>query len=230
MTNANPSINPADTDTLTGTLRFIFKKFLQDVDDMLPCVVISADRGPPARVQVQPQIMVLGTNGERVSRAQIASVPVLELGAGGFIMSFPLRPGDRGWIKANDRDISLYLQNQVETRPNTFRMHNFSDGLFIPDIMGTWDLDEEDEGNAVLQSTDGTVKIALWSNKIKMLAPDVEIVSNVLINGTLTVTGGIAANGGMSTTGGGVNSSIVTGNFRTIGNITASRTITPLVP
>jgi hypothetical protein len=77
-----------------------------------------------------------------------------------------------GWIKANDRDISLFKQTAEAAQPNTQRKHSFEDAVFIP--QAAWNLislAEEDTGNAVLQNFAGTVKIALWGNLIKILAP-----------------------------------------------------------
>ncbi len=185
---AIPSRNPADDGTLVGAINLSLRKWLQYTDDMLPAKVIKYDRATN-RVQVQPMIRMVKTNGQQVSRGQIASLPVLQMGGGGFILSFPLNPGDLGWIKANDRDISLFLRGYAEAEPNTKRLHNFSDALFIPDVMTGYTIADGDDGNAVLQNLDGSVKIALFADKIKITAPTLEIVSDVEITGTLHVNG-----------------------------------------
>lgn len=234
--NANPSIDPADNDILKGAFSFIFKKLMQNVHHKLPAKVISFDRGPPAYATVQPTVMLVGTNGSRIPRAQVAKVPVFEFGGGGFVVSVPLSVGDTGWITACDRDISLYLQSMQDARPNTNRMFNFADGHFIPDKLTSWALDEEDQENLVIQKYDGTVKIALWPNKVKIVSPtteinsDVEINGNLVVNGQLQVTQEASFEGGMTGSGGGSNSFILTGNLRTIGNIDATGDITPHVP
>ena len=51
-TNAPPSRDPANDDSLTGTFKLILSKFKQNLDDMLPCIVISHDRATN-RVQVR---------------------------------------------------------------------------------------------------------------------------------------------------------------------------------
>lgn len=186
---APPSIDPADEDSLVGTLRAVLGKFLQGVDDCLPAVVIAAPvRG---RVTVQPQIMMGATDGQKVSRAQIASVPVLNIGGGGFVLSFPIKPGDFGWIKASDRDISLFLQGMKEEWPNTKRMHSFEDGFFIPDVMKAWTLNGEDTERAVFQSLDGLSRIAVGDGVVKITAPSVVIEAEVvdIQSGTLTHNG-----------------------------------------
>ena len=125
------------------------------------------------------------TDGENISRNQLASIPVINIGGGGSILSFNLIPGDLGWIKANDRDIADFLKRYSESIPSTKRLHDFNNGLFIPDVMTGWTIDPEDAENAVLQTLDGTVRVSLFPDKLKLTAPTVEIEAiNYLINVT----------------------------------------------
>lgn len=197
-----PSIDPADEDSLVGAFRSVLTKFLQNVDDMLPATVIAYDRARN-RATVQPQVMMGTTDGKKVSRAQVAEVPVLNFGGGGFVLSFPIKPGDLGWIKASDRDISLFLQGLNEEWPNTRRLHSFSDGLFIPDVMRQWTLDGADQERAVLQSTDGATRIAIGANTveittpgtIKLNAPLAHFTGDVQVDGAITADGGVTGDG-----------------------------------
>lgn len=159
---------------------------LKDLDDCLPAQVIAFDRGSN-RATVRPIIQMVTTSGERVSRAQVASVPVLQLGGGGFVLNFPVKPGDIGYIKANDRDVSLFLQGMAETQPNTKRMHSFEDGVFIPAVLAGFSIAGEDADHPVLQTLDGSVRIALWPDKVK-------ITGNLEVEGTITSTGNIVGN------------------------------------
>ncbi len=167
MVNAQPSVNPANNDSLTGVFRHVLGKFLQNVDDMLPARVVAFDR-TSNRAQVQPLIAMVSTNGEQISRAPIASVPVFQIGGGGFILNFNLKPNDLGWIKANDRDISLFLQGYDQAAPNTKRKHSFEDCIFYPDVMRGYEINDEDEENAVLQTIDGTQRVSIWADRIKI--------------------------------------------------------------
>lgn len=211
--NAPPSYNPVNDDTLLGTLREVLKKQLQQTDDMLPARVVAYDR-TTNRAQVKPLIRMLTSEGDLIDRAAYPSIPVLLIGGGDFFLSYHLPPGSLGWIKANDRDISLFLRSYVEDAPNTFRLHTFEDAVFIPDIMTGYTIDPEDEQAAVLQNLDGTVRISLTDARVKVTSPQVEIVTgtstvtvvedlatvttaesqingNVTIDGTLNVTGNI---------------------------------------
>jgi len=199
MSNSSPSINPADNGSLAGTLQFFIKKMLQNTDGLMPAQVIAYDR-TTNRVQVQLLITIVTTSGTQVPRPQIASLPVFVYGGGGFTLSFPLNTGDIGWVFANDRDISLFLQSYSQSPPNTARMKNFSDGVFIPDIMRTYNIDSDNEGYAILQSSDGTMSISMGVNKttnaheINILAERVLIdlgspLAVLGVNGSIVSTG-----------------------------------------
>lgn len=184
MSTAKPSIDPANEGDLTGAFRHILGKFLQGVDDMLPAQVISYDR-TTNRAVVQPLVMLLTTENQTVQRPAVASVPVMQYGGGGFMVSAPIKAGDLGWIKANDRDISLFLQGYKNSAPNTVRKHSFSDAMFIPDVMHDYTIGGEDTDNLVIQSLDGSVKISVGTTSIKLVAQSVEIESDTLThNGT----------------------------------------------
>jgi hypothetical protein len=165
--HATPSRDPANDDSLLGMARQILDKFLAQVDDMLPARVVSYDR-QANRATVVPLVKVLTTDNRQVGRAQIAAVPVMMFGGDGVALSFNLKAGDLGWIKANDRDISILLQSYRESAPNTLRKHSFQDAVFIPDVMRGLTLAEEDATHAVLQTLDGSVRLAVWPDRVKI--------------------------------------------------------------
>lgn len=222
---APPSRDPANDGTLTGMLREVMGKMAQGLDDCLPATVVAFDR-TSNRATVKPLVQVLTTKGETVSRAQLVSVPVFQIGGGGFILNFNLKPGDLGWIKASDRDTSLFLQSYNEQRPNTKRMHSFSDGLFFPDVMRGYTINGEDAENAVLQNLDGTCRVAIWPDRVKITAPLVVVeteVAQVIATTSVTIdspettiTGNATINGNLQ----------VDGSTNVDGNIDSGDTIT----
>jgi hypothetical protein len=205
----NPNINPADNDTLAGVLRFAFSQLMRSVDGMLPARVLAYDR-TANRVQVELMIAMVSTSGAQVSRAQIANIPVINFGGGGYILNFPLTVGDLGFVIANDRDISLFLQSYSESPPNTQRVKSFSDAVFIPSVLANYTTTGED-GNAVLQSLDGTVRLSLssdsitisaGSNSIEVKSTGITIDSPITtVTGELVVQGLTRSQGGFSCTG-----------------------------
>jgi hypothetical protein len=175
---------------------------MQSTDGMLPATVIAVDE-KRQYVTVQPAIHVLGTDNSLTPRAQIAKVPLFTMGAGTYLLTFPVKAGDLGWIVASDRDVSLYLQSGKASGPNSNRLHSFEDGLFIPDIARTWTLDDEDNENVVLQSADGTKKISMGDNSVKVKhptlvefdAPSVTMTGDLTVQGTITGQTDVVAGG-----------------------------------
>jgi hypothetical protein len=198
-----PSQNPADDDTVEGALRTIFRKELENTHGQLPAIVMNYDR-TRNKATVRPLVQLLKTNGETMSRASIVSVPVLALSGAGFVLNFPLKTGDLGWIEASDRDISLFVQSLKEAHPNALRIHSFSDGRFIPDAFNQYTINSEDASAAVFQSLDGTVRIALDTDQVRVTAPRVQIIAQqdvaITAGTTLTMTAPAIA---MHQTGGG---------------------------
>lgn len=165
---APPSRNPTENDSLTGLFNVVLRKFVQNsMDDMLPAQVVAYKRGAN-NAQVQPLIAVVTTKNVIIKRAQIMSVPVWRPGGNGVVMSFHLVAGDLGWIKANDRDISLFKQSFKQSVPNTERMHSFSDAVFIPDKMNGVTINPNHSGDAVIQTTDGSSCVALMTSNCVM--------------------------------------------------------------
>lgn len=197
-----PSKNPANEGTLTGMLNTVIHKVRQATDGQLPAKIISYNRINNTAV-VMPLIDMIGMDGKIVQRSQIVGIPVLALGGGGFCMTFPLVPGDTGWIEASDRDISLFLQSMTEAKPSSFRMQDFGDARFIPDSFRKYSFDNANDGaSMVIQSLDGSVKLTLAPSKIKIVATTVEIDatttninSNLNIVGNTVFTGTVKANG-----------------------------------
>ena len=199
------SRNPANSDSLAGTLYEVLGKFLDGVDDMLPAVVIAYDR-EENRATVRPMIQLLQTDGSILSRAEVASVPVLNVGGGLAVLTFNILPGDLGWIKANDRDISLFLQSMTSEGPNTLRKHSFSDSIFIPDQFRKWTLNAEDSEAAVFQSLDGLHRVSIHDNRVQVSSsiavvldtPFTNILGDLFVDGSIDVGDEIHAGGTIS--------------------------------
>lgn len=162
MTQNIPDIDNANDGELAGTLNEFLRAWLRDeVNDMMPATVVSYDEASNKAV-LRPLVMIGTTGGAKVSRAEVSGIPVYRFGGGGFFIRFPIKAGDLGWIKANDRDISLVLQRGgLEDWPNTKRLHSFSDAMFFPDAMKGWIIDEKNKDAAVFQSLDGSACISV---------------------------------------------------------------------
>lgn len=155
MANQDPSRNPADEGTLAGVIKLAVQKEMQAADGMMPVEVVAYDRATN-RATVKHLVQMQGSNGEKVDRAQVSSVRVHQPGNAAFSISLPIKPGDKGWIMAADRDISTFQQDISRTdAPNTRRMRSFSDGLFMPDSMGMGDVPAGESDRVVIGSVGG---------------------------------------------------------------------------
>lgn len=175
-----PNNDTANQDNLTGGIRAELRSFfLNEFEGMLPATVVSYDDASN-RAVIKPLVMMGTTDGGKVSRATVSSIPVYRFGGGGFFMRFPIKPGDFGWLKANDRDISLIFQRGgLEDWPNTKRLHKFSDAMFFPDTFKEWVINGANIDAAVWQSMDGNACIAVSDDRIKLSFGGVSIaVSN----------------------------------------------------
>lgn len=209
--NAPPSLDPANDDSLLGMANTILRKFLQRVDDCLPARVVSYDRDTNLAT-LAPMVALLTTSGAQVARAQVAAVPVFRFGGGGMLISFNLKPGDFGWLKACDRDISMFLQSWSGGPPNTLRMHTFEDSLFFPDAMRDVEFDPEDKDeNAVFQTLDGKYRVAIWPDRVKVTGDDtsaefktgeITLIAPVAVTvqaPVINLNGSVSSNGGTGT-------------------------------
>ncbi len=154
----------------------LIRKIKKDIEVSLPCVVVKVHSR--ILVDVRPLIQRVDSDGNRVSRQVITHVPVETLGGGSTLITFPVAVGDLGWIDASDRDISLFLQSYKESQPGTARMHSLSDARFVPDIMTEFTVSGEDSTAVVIQSRNGSVKIALDQDEIRIKNQGVSIVQS----------------------------------------------------
>lgn len=178
MAANSPSINPCDQESgFPGILKFLFDKQMQNMDDCLPARVVSYDRAKN-RGQLELLYMVTGTDGGLTQMSGVASVPCLQLGGGGFMLSFNVKAGDLVWIKACDQDITLFKQNYSAFNGNTKRMHSFKDSFFIPDIMRSYSISGEDSDAVVLQSVDGSIKVSLNTSRLKLAFNSTSVTLN----------------------------------------------------
>jgi hypothetical protein len=203
----------SDTDSM-GAVRFLLRQFALDFQSMLPAQVVSFDRAKNL-VRVKPIIMFVDIRDRTIPRSELIDINALSLGAGKYHISFPIAPGDLGWIWASDRDISLFKQSLNEQAPPTDRLHRFEDGMFIPDMFRNYTINGEDSGAMVIQSTNGATRISIRQDNIKITAPvevridvpltrmtnDVQIDGNLTVNKNATVKLNAQVNGGIAAMG-----------------------------
>jgi hypothetical protein len=201
--------NKQNDDSLNGAFRSLYNKILKDIENKLPVEVLEVNANR-TKVTVRPLIDKVDKDENRIQRQEIKGIHVFTAGAGNFLMSFPISVGDKGWIDAADRDISIFLQSYSSAPPPTRRMHDFNDSIFYPDIMTGFTIAEEDAGAVVIQNKQSTIKIALDESearvsngavKITITGADISIdaPSGMTINGAkVTPDGDVVTASGVS--------------------------------
>lgn len=198
-----PNTDIASESSLAGQLMGAFRNLMMNTDDMLPATVVSYDDATN-RAVIKPLVMMVSTEGQRIPRAPVHNIPVFRFGGGGFFIRVPLKPGDFGWLKANDRDISLIFQRGgLEDEPNTHRLKSFSDAMFFPDSVKGWMVDGKNIDALVIQSLDGSVCLALHNGQVVLDTPVFEVnAAESIFNGNVTVNGNHQTNGNSESNGG----------------------------
>ena len=166
---------------LPELVREILAATKRSLEVSIPCIVTKVISR--TKVDVRPLIKIVAKDGVSMERAIIEGLPVFTAGAGGGnggkFISFPVTVGDIGWLDACDRDISLFLQSYENVEPPSSRMHSFSDARFVPDIMTNITVSDEDATAMVIQTRDGSVKIAVDNDEIRIKNNDASVVMGV---------------------------------------------------
>lgn len=192
ITKTTPAYNPADANTLDGLNNLLQEKIFLNLQKVLPGIVQTYNR-VKNRAVIKPAITGVASRGQKIPKEALIDIPVFSMSGGGIIMSFPVKAGDKGWLVANDRNISIFKQNLEESAPNDYRKHCFNDAFFLPDKINDLQISEEDEGAIVIMTEDGSTKFTLKQGKITLTAENIIHNGNTTINGTLTTTNTITA-------------------------------------
>ncbi len=161
----------------------------------LPGIVNSVDV-TSMTVSVQPAIqgIVTSPNGSTayVNLPLLVDVPICFPGAGGFIITFPIKAGDEVLVVFSSRCMDSWWQSGGVGVPMEVRMHDLSDGFAIP---GPKSLPNVVSGisssNLQIRTDNGSAYLELTpSGTINLVAP-----SGVSITGDLVVSGEVTGNG-----------------------------------
>src|SRR5262249_2190987 len=132
--------------------------------------------------------------------------PVVFMGGGGAVSTFPIAVGDEALIVFSSRCMDAWWQQGGIQPPMEARMHDLSDGFAVvgPRSLARA-LTNLSTTKAQLRSVDGSTLLELdpTAHEVNITAPGGSTIdANVTINGTLHVTGRITGSGGATITGG----------------------------
>lgn len=149
-----------------------------NVDDMLPATVVSYNAATN-RAVVKPLSVMVDSAGKQIEREPIGDIPVYRYGGGGFVVTLPVQPGDFGWLKASDRDITHNLTTTgTQARPQTGRTHSFSDGMFYPDTAAN--VPGASGSEMSMRSISGGSKLGIGSSNIGLDSSNIGLTSSTM--------------------------------------------------
>lgn len=149
-----------------------------NVDDMLPATVVSYNAATN-RAVVKPLSVMVDSAGKQIEREPIGDIPVYRYGGGGFVVTLPVQPGDFGWLKASDRDITHNLTaTGTQARPQTGRTHSFSDGMFYPDTAAN--VPGASGSEMSMRSISGGSKLDIGSSNIGLDSSNIALASSTM--------------------------------------------------
>lgn len=153
--------------------------------------------------EVQPAIQARVNNKDGtqkwVTLPVLVDVPVQFIGGGGFTLTMPMKKGDEGLINFSCRCIDAWWQNGGVQQQAEMRMHDLSDGFFIPGFRSqSRKLQNIDTENAQLRNEDGTESFTMAPTgitaksalKVTLEAPIIILKGGVQVDGTVNGIGG----------------------------------------
>lgn len=159
-----------------AAFRIAFQGMQADLWTQLPAAVV--EYNPAFRtVKLQPLIKGGVPNAETreidwIDMPILLDCPVIFPGGGGYLLTFPILPGDEGLVLISSRCIDGWwelggIQPQLE-----LRMHDLSDGFFLPGIESKPALTPEVSPTSVqLRSKDGMTSVSLSPEGVNLISP-----------------------------------------------------------
>lgn len=172
--NLQVSSNPASFNNFTMTLKEVLRAFAIKTESVMPAQIVSYDRNThTADVKLLVKKVFNTTKGVRYKERFVMTVPVLRMQHGMFTVDAPLYPGDTGYVIAGHRDgfmategnsepvlepkkdrfgtvIDSRTNNVGPQPPNTYLLHRYENGFFIPCRWGSLTVDEADADSLVI--------------------------------------------------------------------------------
>jgi hypothetical protein len=202
MADRNQLLNDSEE-----TFRIAFEGQQSGMWTAIPAQVVSVDLTNMV-ISAQPLIqgIVEDENGNKtfVALPVLIHVPITFPCAGGFILTFPIAPGDEVLIIFASRCIDAWWQLGGVQRPMELRMHDLSDGFAIPGPRSVPNaVPAINSSDCQLRNTAGTTYVSITADgKITLVAPsEIDIqATNVNLTGTLNVTGDVDVTGNVNAT------------------------------
>ena len=200
----------------------LLKSWQSNIFTALPGIYQGAGKGnQTANVQPSVKAKVLGQNGSwsDMTLPLCINCPVCWPGGGGFQLTFPLSKGDEGLIVFAQRCIDAWWERGGVQTQAEMRMHDISDGFFIPAMLSQSKAPSVAASTSTVQlrSGDGATYIEVAAGNLV----NVHASAGTTITGPVTITGNLTLGGTISGTGG----AAIAGNLHMAGTVQAGTVV-----
>lgn len=213
---------------LPGIIRQGITNYMKDVHTALPGKIVTFN---PSLQTASVQLLirrVFKNNRER-DLPQLINVPVWQPRAGGFSITFPIKPDDECLVLFSERSLDKWFKFGDIQTPTDFRMHSLSDAICLvgmssePKAIQDYDAEnfqirneEKDQtvtllankdvnittGAVVVEMLNGSETINMTApTKINIDTPLAEYTTDVKINGKLEVVQDVTMGADLDVTG-----------------------------
>lgn len=181
--------------------RAMLRGWQADIWTALPAKVQSYDAAKMT-VEVQPtiQAQVRSPEGKQpwsnVTLPVCVDCPVQFPSGGGFVLTFPIAVGDEGIVIFSSRCIDAWWQNGGVQPQAELRLHDLSDGMFIPGLFSQPRVvtPSPSTSAAQLRSADGQTVVEVDDGQL-MLSADGGTSGLKVVPGGVQVTGYLSVSG-----------------------------------
>lgn len=181
-------------DNMTDLLRFIFGQSMKEIHTVSVGVVQTYDE-TTKRATVLPALRTMLTDNTSRDKRPIANVPVIHPSGGGFVVHFPINPGDPVVLLFSSRGLSKFKQVYENTDPDFDGFFSMKDAIALVGF-GALNINPATSSGVSVQTESGSDHIFVEEGKIAVSTTG--SVNITATNATVTATSvvNISAPGG----------------------------------
>lgn len=192
----NPNIDHGALHDKTKFYDLITDRITENINVSLPCKIVEYDRATH-KATLRVLFNWKFRDGSIMEGCEIKDITIARFSCGDFLIDMPIHVGDTGWLIATDRDAYVAKQRKEPSLPASPFCNSYASGFWIPDDWGEVNLNDDDEDRLVLQTLDGSQRISIGQNDIKITGTKVTIDAPLEVTGMITATGGITSSDGV---------------------------------
>ena len=202
VTNPAGMLQPSTLWGVHNNLNFVIQQALSKVQTatIVKVIACSNDGGVSPVGTVDVQILVNQISGQKVATPHVTmyGLPYLRIQGGSNAVIIDPQPGDIGIAVFASRDITTVKSTKAQASPNTFRMHDFADGMYLGGLLNGVPLQfiqfstagivvsVPPVATATIQTGDELSSVIVDDDSVTMDSSDVDITAEI---GEIDLTG-----------------------------------------